>query len=152
MKIKFVVESIRKIDMYISSSPSLIFLQNHSSGTKGDFYEFKLLYPFSQNDKVEKMIEEFKDSFITHSKHYQLDQKTGVLVLHSIATQETEPNVLKLIDEILNNDDCFTVLLIKHQDEFVSKLAAMKIKFFDQEEFEDVDNLFKNEMTEMFDE
>lgn len=58
MKIKFVVESIKKIesDGSLSVQNLMNILQNgvqQVTGTKtGDCYEFRLLYPYYQDDKV----------------------------------------------------------------------------------------------------
>ena len=163
MKIKFHKESVKKIESNLSYMIKALYIKSQTlsniaanmpkpAATQGNFYKFKFLYPFEQNDKVSEMVKDFTDSFIMSSKQYQLDDKVGVLIIHSIKTELKETEVDLLIEEIFNKEDCYTVLLIKHTDEFVSKLASMKIKYFDIGEFQDVDNLFKNEMTEMFDE
>lgn len=158
MKIKFVVESIKKIesDGSLSVQNLMNMLQNgvqQVTGTKtGDCYEFRLLYPYYQNDKVSQMIKEFKDTFIVNSKQYQFDEKTGVLLFNTIPSEEKEKPLKKLMSEILDKDDVFAILHIKHPDEFVAKLAGMKIKYFDKEEFINFNELFRNEMTELYDE
>lgn len=157
-KIKFVVESIKKIesDWGFSIQNVMAMVQNgvqQVTGNKtGDCYEFRLLFPYEQNEKVTQMVKEYKDSFITNSKQYQLDEKTGVLLFHTIPSEEKEKPLKKLMSEILDKEDVFAILHIKHPDDFVAKLAGMKIKYFDKEEFADLDNLFKNEMTELYDE
>lgn len=156
MKIKFVLESFKKIENDLGFSVQAVMsmvqsgIQSATQNKSGDCYEFKFLYPWEQNDKVSEMLKEFKDSFITNSKTYQFDDKTGVLLFHTIPSEEKEKKLKKIVDDIFNTEDINALLLIKHPDDFVAKLAGMKIKFFDKEEFADVDNMFKNEMTEMF--
>lgn len=157
MKIKFVLESFKKIENDLGFSVQAVMsmvqngIQSATQNKSGDCYEFKFLYPWEQDSKVKEMLKEFKDSFITNSKTYQFDDKTGVLLFHTIPSEEKEKKLKKIVDDIFNSEDINALLLIKHPDDFVAKLAGMKIKFFDKEEFTDVENMFKNEMTEMFD-
>lgn len=158
MKIKFVLESFKKIDNDLGFSVQAVMsmvqsgIQQATSNKSGDCYEFKFLYHWEQNDKVQEMLKDFKDQFITNSKSYQFDEKTGVLLFHTIPSEEKEKKLKKIVDDMFNSEDINALLLIKHPDEFVAKLAGMKIKYFDKEELSDVDNLFKNEMTDMYDE
>lgn len=158
MKIKFVLESFKKIENDMGFSVQAIMsmvqsgIQSATQNKSGDCYEFKFLYPWEQDFKVKEMLKEFKDTFITNSKTYQFDDKTGVLLFHTIPSEEKEKKLKKIVNDIFNSEDINALLLIKHQDDFVAKLAGMKIKFFDQEEFTDVNNMFKNEMTDLFDE
>jgi hypothetical protein len=157
MKIKFVLESFKKIENDLGFSVQAVMsmvqngIQSATQNKSGDCYEFKFLYPWEQDSKVKEMLKEFKDSVITNSKTYQFDDKTGVLLFHTIPSEEKEKKLKKIVDDIFNSEDINALLLIKHPDDFVAKLAGMKIKFFDKEEFTDVENMFKNEMTEMFD-
>lgn len=156
MKIKFVLESFKKIENDLGFSVQAVMsmvqsgIQSATQNRSGDCYEFRFLYPWEHDYKVKEMLKEFKDSFITNSKTYQFDDTTGVLRFHTIPSEEKEKKLKKIVDDMFNSEDINAILLIKHPDEFVAKLAGMKIKFFDKEEFVDMDNMFKNEMTEMF--
>jgi len=124
--------------------------QATGSQKSGDVYEFKLLFPYHQNEQVTKMVKEFKDVFITNSKQYQFDDNTGVLVIHTIPSEEKEKACKKLIQQILDKNDLQALLLIKHPDDFVAKLAGMKIKYFDKQEFQTVESLFQNDMLDLY--
>lgn len=154
MKTNFVLESFEKNEEDLGFSVQAIMNAGQSimNPSNGDTYKFKFLFPYEDVQHVNEMVKEFKDIFITNHKIYQFDDKTGVLIFTTIGTDIKEKTLKKKVKEVIESEDCYTILNISNPDEFIAKLCGMKIKYFEKNEFLDMENLFKNELTEMWDE
>ena len=157
MKVQFVLEKFEKHDPQLGASVASIvqlvkgMKQSIQNQTPGDSYEFKFVFPVAQLPQVQVMLKDFKGILITSSKTYAMDDKTGVVIFRTIGCQEKPKETKKIINEILE-DDLHSLLHIKHPDEMISKFSGMKIKYFDNEEWLDYDNLFNEEEGFKFDE
>lgn len=128
-KLKMRLEEYRLDD----DQDTMNIIQMMTGRSLGLEYFFKFLFSPKDTEHVKAMAEEFKD-IITSHKIYNLDEHQSVFIFRTTATSYMEKEFHEKIDDILIRD-ANAMLYATDDEKVVARLAIMKMKWFDKEEF-----------------